>query len=391
MKKALFLTLSASALALVSCQNEEVNSATGKTEANAISFAAMGSNTSHSRATITNSDNLTSTKFYVYAFNSETDSVFMGNPNVGTFEEQKGVEQEYRDGMWNYVVEDDLAYWPSDGSKLDFWAINPSTPRGALQLSSDIHGKKKGNYYTFALDNEYDGGSKNYDVMYASALNYTKSVRSDQKVKLTFHHIFSQLVFKARTANASLSVDVNKVTLYNPHYSGRVTFPTELKEGDEHYCRDLQLSDYTLWLVSHKQGFTASLASDVVSATEEAVWLSKESEPLIVAPQVLSPWTTTSTTAVPISTADENKNTYLAISMRLQKNGTYVIGSSSEYTTVYMPFSNGTEGWLPGKRYIYTLVFGGGYNSDGKLILDPITFEPVVDDWTDEDAETTLP
>ncbi len=382
----------ASSMAFVGCQNEEIDSAARQqTEANAITFSAVGSNAQNTRATITDASNLKDTKFYVYAFNSETGALFMGKSEVGTFEVQKGVEQEFDGTKWNYVVADSLAYWPSDGSKLDFWAINPSTPRQALQLFSDIHGPKKTNYYTFSLDNEYEGGNnyKNYDVMYASAHNYTKDVRTDQKVGLTFHHIFSQLVFKARTAKSSLSVEVNKVTLYNPHFSGKVVFPTTLKDGDEHYCRDLQLSDYTVWPVSTNQGFTASLVSDAVSAGVDAVWLSKESEPLIVAPQVLSPWTTTPTTAVPISTANENKNTYLAISMRLKQNGTYVIGSDTDYRTIYVPFSNG-EGWLPGKRYIYTLVFGGGYDEDGKLILDPITFEPVASDWTDVDEETNL-
>ncbi len=391
MKRTLLIPILASSAVLVGCQNEEIDSVSGKTESNAISFSAVGSSASKTRATVVDAGNLKDTKFYVYAFNSETGKLFMGKSEVGTFEVQKGVEQEFDGTKWNYVVADSLAYWPSDGSKLDFWAINPSTPSEALQLFSDIHGPKKTNYYTFALDNEYDGGSKNYDVMYASAHNYTKDVRSDQKVGLTFHHIFSQVVFKARTAKASLNVEVSKVELYNPHYSGKVTFPTTLKDGDEHYCRDLEASDYTLWMVSHKQGFTASLASDAVSASVDPVWLSKESEPLIVAPQVLSPWTTTADTAVPISTADENKNTYLAITMRLTQNGVYVIGSESAYQTVYVPFSNGTTGWLPGKRYIYTLVFGGGYDSDGKPLLDPITFEPVTSDWVDADqGDTTL-
>ena len=35
----------------------------------------------------------------------------------------------------------------------------------------------------------------------------------------------------------------------------------------------------------------------------------------------------------------------------------------------------------PGKCYIYTLTFGGGYDKDGNLILAPITFEPTVKDW----------
>ena len=67
--------------------------------------------------------------------------------------------------------------------------------------------------------------------------------------------------------------------------------------------------------------------------------------------------------------------------MKLTQKEQYVIGSASEYQTIYVPFNNGTEGWEPGKRYIYTLTFGGGYDKDGNLILAPITFEPEVTDW----------
>ena len=50
------------------------------------------------------------------------------------------------------------------------------------------------------------------------------------------------------------------------------------------------------------------------------------------------------------------------------------------YKTLYVPF--GTS-WEPGKRHIYTLIFGGGYDNQGNLFLMPINFEATVEGWND--------
>ena len=55
----------------------------------------------------------------------------------------------------------------------------------------------------------------------------------------------------------------------------------------------------------------------------------------------------------------------------------------SSYSTLYVPFS---ADWQPGKRYVYTLIFGGGYDAQGQAILQPINFEAEVDTWKDANA-----
>ena len=85
---------------------------------------------------------------------------------------------------------------------------------------------------------------------------------------------------------------------------------------------------------------------------------------------------------MPKNEADGKKECYLEISMKLKQNDSYLIGSASEYKTVYVPFDNAT-GWEPGKRYIYTLIFGGGYDDQGEPILSPITFNAATADWVD--------
>ena len=121
-----------------------------------------------------------------------------------------------------------------------------------------------------------------------------------------------------------------------------------------------------------------------VESTTKSVWLSDSIQPIMMIPQGIKPWNTTPGTPVTKADGDKNKEVYLEIAMKLTQNGQYIIGSKDAYTTVYVPFSNnGTDGWQPGKRYIYTLIFGGGYDDQGKPILSPITFEPETYDWVD--------
>lgn len=67
----------------------------------------------------------------------------------------------------------------------------------------------------------------------------------------------------------------------------------------------------------------------------------------------------------------------------------YCCFSTVEYKTVYVPFDNAT-GWEPGKRYIYTLIFGGGYDDQGEPILSPITFDAATADWADASADVNF-
>ena len=79
--------------------------------------------------------------------------------------------------------------------------------------------------------------------------------------------------------------------------------------------------------------------------------------------------------------AAETKECYLSIECSIKQKGLYVFGSADELKTLYIPFGGD---WEPGYRYIYTLIFGGGYDDQGKPILTPIQFESDVEVWKDE-------
>lgn len=132
-----------------------------------------------------------------------------------------------------------------------------------------------------------------------------------------------------------------------------------------------------------KGAYTVKLNAANVKTKNAVVNLSDMNSPLMLIPQTLTKWSTYSEgTAVSIHEADNAIESYLEISMKLKQNDSYLIGSAAEYKTVYVPFDNAT-GWEPGKRYIYTLIFGGGYDDHGEPILSPITFDAATVDWAD--------
>lgn len=100
---------------------------------------------------------------------------------------------------------------------------------------------------------------------------------------------------------------------------------------------------------------------------------------MLVIPQTLTAWDT----SISKEDADKDENSYqsyLEVGCKIEQNG-----ATAYEGTLYIPF--GTE-WQPGKRYTYTLIFGGGYDDQGKPILTPITFEPSVENWVDASGYT---
>lgn len=103
---------------------------------------------------------------------------------------------------------------------------------------------------------------------------------------------------------------------------------------------------------------------------------------MFLIPQELKKWDTSHN----ITTANTNKEGYLSIECKIKIDGFYKLGSDTEYKTLYVPFG---ANWKPGVRYVYTLVFGGGYDADGNTILQPINFEPSVEEWVEDTKNST--
>ena len=370
MKIGKILAVAAVATVFASCSNEEELANVGKSESNAIRFAGV-SGLSDTRTTPIGTHNLTSTNFDVMAFMNSDNALFMGGKHVSGVSDH-GVKIVYNTSTWDYADKDKVAYWPTSGD-VNFYAVSPAiTDDLVLRFAYDMTSAAKTITYTTVDEYGSSRAGTNHDVMYAVTKGCNKENNGAMPVQMNFKHILSQVVFKAKTTSSILEVDVKSVKIRNFFIGGTFTLPDgEPAKGD--------------WSLSGTaEGvYTVKLDAANVVTKNAVVDLSDMNSPLMMIPQKLTKWSTYSAgTAVSKHEADNANECYLEILMKLKQNDSYLIGSATEYKTVYVPFDNGT-GWEPGKRYIYTLIFGGGYDDQGEPILSPITFDAATTNWVD--------
>lgn len=372
MKTKHYLLSALASMALVSgCSDNELASVETSQEKTPIGFHTVGSQMG-SRATIINQGNITTTDFKVYAFTNDG-TAFMGNTDTELG--YNGVEIKYNNGKWDYVNTGDLKYWPGTVTPLNFYAVNPFTFDEDLTTLYCWQINKDKQQISYNCIDEYGAstGHENIDVMYAMAKNQTKNSNSGT-VKLNFRHILSQIAFQAKTKDASIEVEINEIKLFNFNISGTFTFPTEDNVAPT------KANWKTNQFSSGSMSFTIITGANItVNSQTDATDITKNT-PMLVIPQKLNAWQTNPTTAKTKEDADKAKESYLGISCKIKVNGQYVNGSATESEYLYVPF--GAE-WEPGKRYVYTLIFGGGYTDQGVPVLSPINFDATAKDWED--------
>lgn len=376
MKIGKILAVAAVATVFASCSNEEELANVGKSESNAIRFAGI-SGLSDTRTTPIGTHNLTSTNFDVMAFMNN--ALFMGGKHVSGVTDQ-GVKIVYKTSAWDYDDKDKVAYWPTSGD-VDFYAVSPAITDDLVHHGFAYDMTSTAKTIAYRTVDEYGStrAETNHDVMYAVTKDRNKGNNGAMPVQMKFKHILSQVVFKAKTTSSILEVDVDNIKIHNFVHSGTFTLP----------AGEPAKSDWSLSPVV-KGACTVKLNAANVVTKNAVVDLSDMNSPMMLIPQTLTKWSTYSAgTAVSKLEADNAKECYLEIKMKLKQNDSYLIGSAAEYTTVYVPFDNAT-GWEPGKRYIYTLIFGGGYDDQGEPILSPITFEAATADWANAGADVDV-
>lgn len=359
---------------LSGCSDTELASIDTAQEKTPIGFHTVGSQMG-SRATIINSGDITSTDFNVFAFEKKTDGTdgafFMGDKtnDIGL----GGVNISYTDeDKWHYTTGSDLKYWPT--TPLNFYAVNPAKAAdGSIPYTWVIKADKKEIHYN-CFDEKY--GKPNVDVMYAIAKDQAKSTNSGT-VELNFHHILSQVAFRAKTNSDGMQVDIKEILIKNFKTGGIFNLPVDANADTKPTQSNWQLGE-----IYKTSAFTLISKADddpiVVNSTSTATDITI-ANPMLFAPQTLTAW---NTTLHKIGDADNSDESYLIISCKIKTNDLYNLGSDTEYKTLYVPFG---ADWHPGKRYVYTLVFGGGYDTDGNAILQPINFEPEVKEWPNDE------
>ena len=375
MKKVIFGTALASMALLSACSSDNELANVGTTANNAIGFHVVG-NKAETRANIINTtEDLKKTDFNVFAYknnNGADGEIFMGDN--GLDHGLNGVTIKYQNEKWDYANPADLHYWPKDGS-LNFYAVSPATiTEGVTTYSWDIQKETKTiKYFCFDEYNRTDGKG-NPDVMYAIKKDQTQSTQAG-KVNLIFHHILSQVVFQAKTVNSDMEVYIKEIKIKNFKLGGTFTIPTDGSSPS-------QSSWSSMGEVFKFKPFTVIKKTDAdpikIKGTE-ATEISND-KPMLFAPQSLTGWDVAQHKTT--DDADTNGESYLIINCKIKQKNDYLHGKETQYEDLFVPF--GTS-WEPGKRYIYTLIFGGGYDKDGHSILQPINFEAEVDTWKNAD------
>ena len=352
-------------LFLVGCSADEEIANVSTSESNAISFNVV-SNNPQTKATILNNETFKGSPIEVFAF--KNGEHYMGKPNVGDWRND-GVEISYQDGIWNYSDSKEQLFWPHV-DPLDFYAISPVTyhPTGW-----DINATNPS--LSFLLGDEYYSSSNeanpNVDVMYAIAKNQTKATNNGQ-VKLVFKHALSQVLFNAKTKNQQIHVEIESMNLYNVYASGTFTLSNPESEVSN-------WSNYGMAMP-----FTVGMEETPLSVSTTVVSISGDKTMLYI-PQQRPEW---EPNMYRISEVENNKlQSYLEITCKIWQNvgegKEYFVGTNDNYGKTYVPFS---VDWQSGKRYVYTLCFGAGYNADGSEIdIVPITFDAEVTNWVDDD------
>ena len=356
---------------LMGCSDEEIANVETSSR-NAIGFNVL-SNAAETRATPTTPDNLKSTDFDVFAFTTDG-TAFMGK--VDTEFGHDGVNIVYNNGKWDYKNASDLRYWPTGA--LDFYAFNPGTVSEDMMMNYMWEASGTVQKISYTCIDEYGAntGHANYDVMYAMAKGQTKDMNNGI-VKFNFKHILSQVVFKAKTQYDNMQVDINMIKIHNVKMGGFFTLPaTADGTGSWSDPADLpsEVSGLGKFTVVKDVNITVksnTIATDISTTT-----------PMLNRPQELTAWKVSETATKSKLEADNAKQCYLEIACKIRQSGAYLLGSASEYKTIYVPFG---DTWVAGKRHIYTLIFGGGYNDQGEAVLNPIQFDAETTDWGNAD------
>lgn len=369
MKKNLFMTAAAIAALLTGCSTDEEIANIETSAKNAIGFNIV-SNGAETKATIYGNGSK-DFGFDVFAFDN-LGNYFMGKEGEHGYTQNEDLSFTHdgvqiiptEEGNWVYKNAEEVAYWPTTNS-LDFYAVSPTNFDAQYYYSHylwSIKSDKQTIVYT--TTNEFQTNIKDLDVMYAVAKGQTKDTKNGA-VQLNFKHILSQVLFKAKVQYESMTVTIKEMKIHNLALGGVFTFPS----ADVEPTLTNWTSTKTHLTATIKNSNTTNVVANSVNTPVDIIGINN---PMLVIPQTITAWDT----SISKEDADKDENSYqcyLEVGCKIEQNRATVYDG-----TLYIPF--GTE-WQPGKRYTYTLIFGGGYDDKGKPILTPITFEPTVEPW----------
>ena len=284
------------------------------------------------------------------------------------------------------------AYWPALTATLNFQAIAPASDP-SFTVANNVANSLAHMVATVTVP---ENNSLQKDILMANADKVTEESNS-RKVQLNFKHVLSQVRFSVKTASQQVSGEIEDIALCNIKQKGTVGFQGEdagSSEADWAVTlasaepQDLSVDENTSYSIGMVEDGTFGVAEYTTAKDMTAADGS-----LLMLPQTTVKWTTADGpgNAVTIEAANTAKNTYIKISCKIKNGATYLVGSDDSFGDVYIPFK---AEWEMGKKYIYTINIGtgtGGFDVNGKPLIQPISYSVAVADWsTPVDSEVEL-
>lgn len=262
--------------------------------------------------------------------------------------------------------------WP--GGSVDFYALWPAT------LTLNTADKTITHTVSAAVADQAD---ILYDVITAKKSDQAVSKNPVKRyaVPITFHHALSQVAFKGKVKadNKEWTVSVSDIAICNVPATGKFSLTAKTWAD---------LSAPSEFHIGMRSGVGALTFYEADGTTEaQTANLTADDGAMLLIPQTLTAWdNTTSVTAT--------TGCYLTVTLHVRYNNADLFGTADSPVKAYVPFDNSKTPWESGKKYVYTLQFGGGLDADGRQQLQLLIVSSEISDWTDGtggdlDAEMT--
>lgn len=311
-----------------------------------------------------------------------------------------------------WVFDGGTIYWPQEN--LNFFAL---APQGAVNGTVNENGME-------IPDIVIDGQK---DLVYAMNANEAKSNHIASPVALNFRHALSQVVFRASNTNWRLHIQIFGIRIVGVNDKGSYKIGNKstgsasnnetvwFNQSSSIPIKDVKYAAMPTqsWGATIPQKndvdfFTGPFEGGMLGGNTPA-GQPAETSPLFLMPQKLDTWTVTVNPDKTYSATGSARIEVLCIIWQKRTDN----GWSWPWPTIWprpsmpaeklehgaawvaVPLTNPTElingevvevGWKPGKKYVYSLVFGegAGYNPDlDTPAIVPIRFKVSVEDFTD--------
>lgn len=348
-KKKVFFIVTAVALALGSCSNDEDLGTPSGTTDKPIEFRTVSDEKTTLRAAVTDTDNILSftvTGWWTAPVGATESSAYLFNAEGITRGE---------DDNWAYLP---VRYWPTAGD-VDFYAYSPSSSRN---VTTGIKDYAAGGTIAYEVPPVSKNNAQE-DFLVAKAMGKTSGT-----VTLNFHHALSRIKFNGKTTRTDITYVVKEIELVNLYESAELDFVKITEAGSITYTPGTPVQPWT----DH-----AGITNYAVDMGDSPIYLLSndyssllgETNAILVMPQETGYYYDT-------DPAVENKFA-IKVSYQAFADGIYYAGDEGVYEDRYYPvlLADGSPiTFEMGRQYTFNLIFGDEAGDD-------ISFTVAVGSW----------